>query len=42
MEKYQRCGLATAGLEALRLEHPGQSWHTLGATSKTPGPSGRL
>ncbi|MFF7975925.1 hypothetical protein [Streptomyces sp. NPDC007905] len=30
MEKYQRCGLATAGLEALRLEHPGLSWHTLG------------
>jgi hypothetical protein len=30
MEKYQRCGLAAAGLEALRLEHPGLSWHTLG------------
>ncbi|MGX1025552.1 hypothetical protein RKD37_000010 [Streptomyces ambofaciens] len=30
MAKYQRCGLATAGLEALRLEHPGLSWHTLG------------
>ncbi|WP_435607538.1 hypothetical protein [Streptomyces ardesiacus] len=30
MEKYQRCGLATAALEALRLEHPGLSWHTLG------------
>ncbi|WP_316779968.1 hypothetical protein [Streptomyces sasae] len=30
MEKYQRCGLGAAGLEALRLEHPGLSWHTLG------------
>ena len=29
-EQYQRCGLATAALEALRLEHPGLSWHTLG------------
>ncbi|WP_078651233.1 hypothetical protein [Streptomyces xylophagus] len=31
MGKYQRCGLAAAGLEALRLEYPGLSWHTLGA-----------
>ncbi|MGW3028278.1 hypothetical protein [Streptomyces sp. NPDC001221] len=30
MEKYQRCELATAGLEAMRLEHSGLSWHTLG------------
>jgi hypothetical protein len=30
IEEYQRCGLATAGLEALRPEHPGLSWHTLG------------
>ncbi|MFF8432209.1 hypothetical protein ACF07Y_45195 [Streptomyces sp. NPDC016566] len=30
LEKYQQCGLATAGLEALRLEHPGLSWHTGG------------
>jgi len=30
MEKYQRCGLATAALEALRHENPGLSWHTLG------------
>lgn len=30
MEKYQRCGLATVGLEALCHEHPGLSWHTLG------------
>jgi hypothetical protein len=29
-EEYQRCGLATAGLETLRLEHPDLSWHTLG------------
>lgn len=31
MEKYQRCGLAAAGLEALRHENPGLSWHTLGS-----------
>ncbi|MBP2323804.1 hypothetical protein JOF56_004189 [Kibdelosporangium banguiense] len=28
--QYQRCGLASAGLAALRAEHPGLSWHTLG------------
>lgn len=28
--EYQRCGLASAGLAALRAEHPGLSWHTLG------------
>ncbi|MEV7011983.1 hypothetical protein [Streptosporangium sp. NPDC051022] len=27
---YQRCGLARAGLAALRTENPGLSWHTLG------------
>jgi hypothetical protein len=27
---YQRCGLAGAGLAALRIEHPRLSWHTLG------------
>lgn len=27
---YQRCGLATAGLAALRAEHPDIAWHTLG------------
>jgi hypothetical protein len=27
---YQRCGLASAGLAALRTEHPELSWHTLG------------
>jgi hypothetical protein len=27
---YQRRGLAAAGLAALRAEHPGLSWHTLG------------
>lgn len=27
---HQRCGLASAGLAALRTEHPGLSWHTLG------------
>lgn len=29
-EEYQRCGLASAALRALRIEHPGLSWHTLG------------
>jgi len=28
--EYQRCGLAAAGLAALRAEHPGLEWHTLG------------
>lgn len=28
--RYQRCGLAAAGLAALRSEHPGVEWHTLG------------
>ena len=28
--KYRRCGLATAALAALRSEHPGIEWHTLG------------
>jgi hypothetical protein len=28
--QYQRCGLASAGLAALRADHPGLSWHTLG------------
>ena len=27
---YQRCGLAAAGLAALRTEYPGLEWHTLG------------
>lgn len=30
LPEYQRCGLASAGLAALRIEHPGLSWHTLG------------
>jgi hypothetical protein len=29
-EGYERCGLAAAGLAALRAEHPGLSWHTAG------------
>ncbi|MEU1673843.1 hypothetical protein ABZ752_17680 [Streptomyces roseifaciens] len=29
--QYQRCGLATAGLAALRAEYPGLEWHTLGS-----------
>lgn len=28
--RFQRGGLAAAGLAALRAEHPGLSWHTLG------------
>lgn len=27
---YQRCGLASAGLAALRADNPGLAWHTLG------------
>jgi hypothetical protein len=27
---YQRCGLAAAALAAVRSEHPGLEWHTLG------------
>ncbi|MGW7824853.1 hypothetical protein ACWGLF_44075 [Streptomyces puniciscabiei] len=30
MERYQRCGLATVALEALRHKHRSLSWHTLG------------
>lgn len=30
-EEYQRCGLATAGLAALRVENPGLTWHTPGS-----------
>ena len=28
--RYQGCGIAAAGLTALRNENPGLSWHTLG------------
>jgi hypothetical protein len=28
--EYQRCGLAQAGLAALRSQNPGVEWHTLG------------
>jgi len=28
--RYQRCGLAAAGLARLRAEHPALSWHTAG------------
>ncbi|MFI9240858.1 hypothetical protein [Streptomyces sp. NPDC053079] len=28
--EYQRCGLASAGLAALRADNPGLAWHTLG------------
>jgi hypothetical protein len=30
LPEYQRCGLASASLAALRIEHPGLTWHTLG------------
>jgi hypothetical protein len=30
VEEYQRCGLAAAGLAALRADNPGLEWHTLG------------
>lgn len=30
VERYERCGLAAAGLAALRAEHPGLTWHTVG------------
>lgn len=30
LPRYQRCGLAAAGLAALRAEYPGLGWHTLG------------
>jgi hypothetical protein len=30
LPQYQRCGLATAGLAALRAKYPGLEWHTLG------------
>lgn len=30
LPRYQRCGLASAGLAALRAEHPGLAGHTLG------------
>lgn len=29
-EEHRRCGLASAALTALRQEHPGLRWHTLG------------
>lgn len=30
LPRYQRCGLAAAGLAELRADNPGLSWHTLG------------
>lgn len=36
--QYQRCGLASAGLAALRDEHPGLSWHTLGGHERPSRP----
>jgi hypothetical protein len=28
--QYERCGVASAGLAAIRADHPGVAWHTLG------------
>ena len=36
--RYQRHGLASAGLAALRTEHPGLSWHTLGGHFRSSQP----
>ncbi|WSJ58820.1 hypothetical protein OG756_12890 [Streptomyces sp. NBC_01310] len=30
LPECERCGLASAGLAALRIEHPNMTWHTLG------------
>ncbi|MER5760802.1 hypothetical protein [Streptomyces sp. NPDC002082] len=30
LPEYERCGLASAGLATLRIEHPGLTWHTVG------------
>jgi len=30
LEPFRRCALAAAALGALRAEHPGLTWHTLG------------
>lgn len=32
--RFQRCGLASAALAALRAEHPYLSWHTLGGHAR--------
>lgn len=36
--EYQRCGLASAALRALRVEYPGLSWHTLGGHFRESAP----
>lgn len=38
LPSYQRRGLAVAGLAALRAEHPGVSWHTLGGHERDARP----
>ncbi|OHV29469.1 hypothetical protein CC117_29095 [Parafrankia colletiae] len=38
LEPYQRCGLASLGLAALRAEYPGLSWHTLGGHFRSSQP----
>jgi hypothetical protein len=35
-EDCQRLGLAAAALAALREEHPGVAWHTIGGHSSAP------
>ena len=36
--EFQRCGIAAAGLGALRAEHPGLKWHTLNGHSRDSEP----
>lgn len=38
LDPFVRCGLASAGLAALRREHPGLSWHTLGGHFRASRP----
>ncbi|MEY9842378.1 hypothetical protein [Streptacidiphilus sp. EB103A] len=36
--RYERCGLASAGLASLRADHRGVSWHTLGGHARDARP----
>lgn len=38
LDPFLRCGLASAALAALRREHPGSSWHTLGGHFRASRP----
>lgn len=37
-EPYRRCGLAAAGLRALRADHQGLTWHTPGGDLRESRP----